>query len=120
MRVIVGVSPYGSCAEAKKLRDPPGIPTSNVIVLITDHSHILFVQGSQGITLENRHWSLLYKIYGDKSAGTAFLFEHVIISYLLCLAIVAVQALAALQQVQNLTLHHSLSYKNLSYASVTK
>ena len=81
----IGVSPYNSCAEAKKLRDPPGIPISNVIVLITDHSHIFFVWGSWGITLENCHWSLLCKIYGDKSADTTFLFEHVIISYLLLL-----------------------------------
>ena len=55
MRVIVGVSPYSSYAEAKKLRDPPGIPISNVIVSIADHSHVVFVRGSQGITLENRH-----------------------------------------------------------------
>ena len=32
-----------------------GIPSLNSVVLITDHSHIHFIQGSRGITLENRH-----------------------------------------------------------------
>ena len=51
---------------------------SNIIVSITDHSYLLCL----GITLENRHQSLLYKVYGDKSDDTALLSEHMIISYL--------------------------------------
>ena len=82
MHVIVGVSPYSHCAEAKKLQDPQGISSANAIVSIADHSHIIFVWGSRGVTLENRHQSLPYKIYGDKSADRALLLEHVIISYL--------------------------------------
>ena len=39
MRVVMGVSPFGSCVEVKKLRDPQGISSSNVIVSIADHSH---------------------------------------------------------------------------------
>ena len=83
MCIIVGVSPYGCCAEAKNPRDPQGISRSNVIASITDHSHTFFAWGSRGITLENRHQSLLYKVYGAKSDDTTLLSEHVIISYLL-------------------------------------
>ena len=80
MRIIVGVSPYICCAKARKLWDPIG---SNVIALITDHSHIVFIQGSLGITLKNHDQSLSCNLYGDKGNDTAFLFELVIISYLL-------------------------------------
>ena len=66
MHVIVGVSPYSYCVEAKKLRDPQGISSSNII-LIADHSHTIFAWGSHGITLENRHKNSLCKVYGDKS-----------------------------------------------------
>ena len=42
MRVIVGVSPYSHCAEAKTLWDPRGIPSANIIVSIAGHGHIVF------------------------------------------------------------------------------
>ena len=85
MRVIVGVSPYCCCAKAKKLRDHPGISSSNIIASIADHSHIIvFVRGSQRTTCENLpSKNLLCKVCGDNSDDTAFLFEHVIISYIL-------------------------------------
>ena len=31
-----------------------GIPSLNSVVSIIDHSHICFIRGSRGITLENR------------------------------------------------------------------
>ena len=68
--------------KLKKLRDPPGISSSNVIAPIADHSHIVFVRETRGIIFENRHQILLCKVYRDKSDDTAFLFEHVVISYL--------------------------------------
>ena len=73
MCVIMGVSPYGCCVETKKLWDPQGISSSNVIVLIADHSHTSFAWKSQGITLE-----IAIKVHyikfdcGDKSDDTAF------------------------------------------------
>ena len=63
MRVILGVSPYSCCVEAKNLRDSQGISSLNVIVLIADHSHTVFAWGSGGITFENRHRSSLYVKY---------------------------------------------------------
>ena len=71
-----------------KLRSLQGISSSNVIIIvsISDHSHIYLsclIWGSWGITLKNRHQSLLCKVYGNKSDDTAILSEHVIISYLL-------------------------------------
>ena len=79
MHVVVGVSPYGCCAEAKK---NCGIPKGSLaIVSITDHSHTSIVWG---ITLENCHQILLCKICGNKSDDTAILSEQVIILYLLC------------------------------------
>ena len=76
----MGMSPYSCCVEAERLRDPQGISRSNIIVLIADHSHTNFAWGSGGITLENCHRSLLCKV-----DDTAFLSEHVIIMYPLCL-----------------------------------
>ena len=61
MRIVMGMSPHGCSVE--KMWDPQGISSLNVIVSIADHSHTFFVWGSRGITLENRHQSLLYKVY---------------------------------------------------------
>ena len=83
--VLSWACPHTVAVLKKKLRDPQRISSSNIIVSIADHSHTVFAWGSQGITLENRHQSLLCKVYGDKSDDTAFLSEHVIILYLLCL-----------------------------------
>ena len=71
---------YYCCVEAKKLWDPRGISSSNVIVSIADHSYIIIAWGSRAKTAIK---SLLCKVYGDKSDDTGFLPEHVIISYLL-------------------------------------
>ena len=83
MHVTVGVSPYVCSVEAEKLR---GIPSSNIIVLITDRSHTVFCLGilrdHPGITLENHNQSLLCKVYGDKIDDTALLSQHMIISNL--------------------------------------
>ena len=69
--------------KLRSLRDPQGISSSNVIVSISDHSHIYLsclIWGSHGITLENCHQSLLCEVYRNKSDDTAM---HVIISCLL-------------------------------------
>ena len=53
MHVIMDVSLYSCCIEAKELGDPQGISSSNVIVSIADHNHTSFAWGSHEITLEN-------------------------------------------------------------------
>ena len=83
MRVIVGVSPIRLHAMRVLKLKTCGISSSNVIASIADHSHTFFAWGSRGIPLENRHQSLLCKVYGAKSDDTALLSEHAIISYLL-------------------------------------
>ncbi len=60
-----------------------GISTfsSNVIVSIANHSHIVFAWESRGITtIKYHHGSLLCTVYGDKSDDTAFVSKYVIIS----------------------------------------
>ena len=52
MGVIVGVSPYRCCVEAKKLRDPQGISSSSIVVLIAGHIHIGLDWRSRGVILE--------------------------------------------------------------------
>ena len=61
-----------------KLKNCQGSLSSNVIASIADHSNIVFCSG----ILRDHHRCLLHKVYGDKSDDTAFLFEHVIISYI--------------------------------------
>ena len=39
MRVIMGMSPYGCYVEAKTLWDPRGVSSSNIMVMIADHSN---------------------------------------------------------------------------------
>ena len=59
-----------------------GISSSNVIVLIADHSHIVLLADPEGSPLK-----IAIEVYYVKYMGikvmTAFLSEHVIISYLL-------------------------------------
>ena len=84
-----GHVPIYSCyAETQNLQDPRRISSSNIIVSIADHKHIFF---AWGITLKN-HQSLLCEIYGNKSYETAFLCEHIIILYLLCVEIIIYNA----------------------------
>ena len=66
MHIIVGMSPYRCCAEAKKLWDPQGISSSNVmhVVSITDYSHTFSVWGSRGITSKiAEHVIILYLLW---------------------------------------------------------
>ena len=72
IRVIGGVSLYSCCVETKKWRDPQGISSSNAVVFIANHIHIVFEWGSLGITLENRRRRLLCKVNGHKSDDSAF------------------------------------------------
>ena len=78
--------PYGCCIEVEKLRDPQGITGSSSLVLNTSHNHTCFMWGSPGFTLEYHCRTLLCKVYRNKNDDTAFLFVHVILSYLLWLA----------------------------------
>ena len=48
IHVIMGVSPYSCCVEGKKRRDPPGIPSLNIVVLIAGHIHIVIGWGIPG------------------------------------------------------------------------
>ena len=48
VRVIVGMSPYSCCVEAKKLRDPRGISSSNDVVSITDYDHTILLGNPKG------------------------------------------------------------------------
>ena len=75
MHIIVGVSPYDCCAEAKELRDPQGISSSNIIVLITDHSHTFLFGDPEGSPSK-----IVIKVYHVKSMSSS---EHMIISFLL-------------------------------------
>ena len=81
MRVTVGVSPYGCSVEAKKLRDPQGISSSNVIVSITDHSHTFLFRDPEGSPLKIAIKVYYVKSMGIKSDDTVLLSEHIIISY---------------------------------------
>ena len=80
VRVIVGVSPYGCCVEAKKLWDPQGISSSNVRVSIADHSHTVLAWGSRGISKDHRQKSpskfTMYSIWGLKWWHSIFVWAH--------------------------------------------
>ena len=91
--IIVGVSPYSCSVEAKKLQDPQGIVSLNVITSISNHSHTLLFGDPEGSPSK-----IANKVYYVKSMA-------IIISYLLwhrsnkngdglqCLAILSWQAL---------------------------
>ena len=55
--VIVDVSPCSCYIDAQNLWDTQGTPYLFSVVSIADHSHIIFVCGSRGITLVNHHQS---------------------------------------------------------------
>ena len=89
MHVIMDMSPYiVAVLKLKTCRIPEGSLSSNIIVSIADHKHIFF---AWGIILKN-HQSLLCEVYGNRSYETAFLCEHIIILYLLCVEIVVYDA----------------------------
>ena len=69
MCIIVGMSPYNYCAEAKKTE---GSLCSNVTVLITDLSYRFCL----GIPMKYND--------GNKNDDTVVMSEYVIISYFLC------------------------------------
>ena len=70
IRVIMGVSPYSCCAEAKKRRDPQGFASSIIIVLVACHVHIGLERGSQGFTIE---------VYYVKSMGIKIITQQFIL-----------------------------------------
>ena len=59
-------------AVLKKLRDPQGISSLNIVVLIAGHVHIGLDRGSRGITLESHYRCLLCEVNRDKSDDSAF------------------------------------------------
>ena len=81
-----GSWPYMVAVLKLKWWDPQGITSSSSLVLNTSHNHTCFMWGSPGFTLEYHCRTLLCKAYRNKNDDTAFLFVHVILSYLLWLA----------------------------------
>ena len=75
MHIIVGVSPYGCSVEAKKQWDPQGISSSNIMVLITDHSHTFLFADPEGSLSK-----IAIKAYYVKPMGIKVMTQHFCLS----------------------------------------
>ena len=66
-----GVSLHSCCVESRKWWDPSGISSSNAVVFIANHIHIVFEWGSQGSPLK-----IAVEVSYVKSMGTKVMIQH--------------------------------------------